>query len=197
MSVRCAKCGEELLGAVNRCWKCGQTFDRSPDIDGQPPIRVDWHAAPGETLEAVVLDESSPPPPAAAPGIPPKPGASVSPYAAPRPRAAPPSTSELVEAHRQSVMAMGGTVTALVLAVFSLILSFFRFEAAVIALIGLVMGVWGLYSPRRRWALAAMLLCALAMALGTYRGVRDLYIYIKDQQTIEYTAPSAEEQEEP
>lgn len=29
MSVVCSKCGEELMGAVNRCWKCGSTFART------------------------------------------------------------------------------------------------------------------------------------------------------------------------
>jgi hypothetical protein len=204
MSVRCAKCGEELLGAVNRCWKCGQIFERRPDVDGQPPVRIDWEAAAGETLDAIVLEEPMPAsaaqlqqaPDPNAPAVavatpvrvaPPAP----SPYSIPRPVAPIPSTAEAVEARRNSLIAMGGTVTALVLGIFGLALSFFRFEGAVIALIGLIMGVWGLFSPKRKWALAAMLLCVLAMGLGTYRGARDLYIYIKDRQTIEpeYEAP--------
>src|SRR4051795_11818810 len=41
MAVRCSKCGEELLGAVNRCWKCGQTFALHPEMDGTPPVRTD------------------------------------------------------------------------------------------------------------------------------------------------------------
>src|SRR5512134_2728894 len=39
MAVRCSKCGEELLGPVNRCWKCGQTFATLPDSGGLPPVR--------------------------------------------------------------------------------------------------------------------------------------------------------------
>ncbi|MBA2117253.1 hypothetical protein [Bremerella alba] len=32
MSVVCSKCGEELIGAVNRCWKCGTPFIRSETV---------------------------------------------------------------------------------------------------------------------------------------------------------------------
>jgi len=32
MSVVCSKCGEELMGAVNRCWKCGTPFIRSETV---------------------------------------------------------------------------------------------------------------------------------------------------------------------
>ncbi|HND54025.1 MAG TPA: hypothetical protein PLV92_16555 [Pirellulaceae bacterium] len=44
MQVHCAKCGEEVMGAVNRCWKCHHSFGnrlaaqlppvRRPPIDG-------------------------------------------------------------------------------------------------------------------------------------------------------------------
>jgi hypothetical protein len=88
------------------------------------------------------------------------------------------STAERIDAKRKSLMAMGGTVGSLVLAIFSLALAAFRFEAALIAGIGLVMGIWGLYSPRRGLALIAMLLCWLGIGLGTYTGVRHLYLHI-------------------
>jgi hypothetical protein len=47
MAASCGKCGEELLGAVNRCWRCGHVFDGLPGEDGQPPVRHSaqtlWH----------------------------------------------------------------------------------------------------------------------------------------------------------
>jgi hypothetical protein len=55
MTVRCSKCGEELMGAVNRCWKCGQMFAQRPEIDGRPPVRSD--AIFDQPLEAVVLGD--------------------------------------------------------------------------------------------------------------------------------------------
>ena len=39
MPVICANCGEELLGAVNRCWRCGQHALSTPDAASVPPVR--------------------------------------------------------------------------------------------------------------------------------------------------------------
>lgn len=73
MSVICDKCGEELMGAVNRCWKCGTQFQR---IEGAPippirraPVLASYvlPAAPqietvgNEVYEAVVEEEDSQP----------------------------------------------------------------------------------------------------------------------------------------
>ena len=55
MAVRCAKCGEELLGAVNRCWKCGTMFAARPELDGRPPVRVEMPPAEA-MLNAEPLD---------------------------------------------------------------------------------------------------------------------------------------------
>jgi hypothetical protein len=55
MAVHCAKCGEELLGAVNRCWKCGQIFVRRPEMDGLPPVRMERPPEASEPLDAIVL----------------------------------------------------------------------------------------------------------------------------------------------
>jgi hypothetical protein len=101
-----------------------------------------------------------------------------------RPPPVPAAASEIVDARRHSLMAMGGTVASLVLGVFALIIAPFRFEAAVIAVIGLFMGIWGLYSPRRGLALAALLLCCLGIAIGTYTGMRALYFRIKQNQPV-------------
>src|SRR5207253_1590079 len=50
--AKCPKCGEALLGAVNRCWKCGETFTVPPD---KPPAAfADVH----QPMDAVVLDSS-------------------------------------------------------------------------------------------------------------------------------------------
>ena len=39
MSVHCAYCGEELMGAVNRCWRCGRRFAFAPTPESEPPVR--------------------------------------------------------------------------------------------------------------------------------------------------------------
>jgi hypothetical protein len=204
MAVHCAKCGEELLGAVNRCWKCGQVFARHPETDGLPPVRMERPPAAGEPLEAIVLDDAPAPAPGAtsqpaavaiaAPpttGFPPPVAPAV--QFIPKPIAPPPSTAQIVEARRKALVAMGGTVGALVLGIFALAIAPFRFEAAIVGLIGIGLGVWGLYSPRRNWAFVGVLICVLAIALGAYRGANDIYIYIKNRQTIEIEQPAEED----
>ncbi|PHS11488.1 MAG: hypothetical protein COA78_09645 [Blastopirellula sp.] len=37
MATICSKCGEQLLGSVNRCWKCGTEYQAEPESD-IPPI---------------------------------------------------------------------------------------------------------------------------------------------------------------
>ena len=37
MATICSKCGEQLLGSVNRCWKCGTEYQATPESD-IPPI---------------------------------------------------------------------------------------------------------------------------------------------------------------
>jgi hypothetical protein len=185
MAVRCSKCGEELLGAVNRCWKCGQMFALRPEIDGRPPVRTEPSSASEPPLEAIVLDSSN----HGIPFVPPKVFASPAyapamiPIAMPRfvhPRRA--STAELIDARRSSMMAMGGTVGSLVLGVFAAVLSIAFPPAAVIAVLGLAMGIWGLSSPRRNWALIGMLACCVAIGIGAYGGVKKLYIYVQSQR---------------
>jgi hypothetical protein len=38
MKARCENCGEELLGAVNRCWRCGASVASAVTVD-LPPVR--------------------------------------------------------------------------------------------------------------------------------------------------------------
>jgi hypothetical protein len=190
-AVHCSKCGEELLGAVNRCWKCGQMFALPPEMDGRPPVRTTPAANTGQPLEAIIVDELAVPT-----GSPFGPGgpAAVLPAAAPRmAQARVSSTAELIEARRAGLMAMGGTVTSLVLGLFSTILSVIWPPAAIVAVLGLVMGIWGLSSPRRNWALVGMLLCCLAIGLGTFGMARGIYRRIQDRRPIEESIlPAAE-----
>jgi hypothetical protein len=37
--VYCTHCGEELLGSVNRCWRCGREFVAEHNPENLPPIR--------------------------------------------------------------------------------------------------------------------------------------------------------------
>jgi len=189
MSVRCTRCGEELLGAVNRCWKCGQTFALRPEIDGRPPVRPDALAAPEQPLEAIVVEQDdsnvSPSLPVATVIAPTVQAVVLPPAAAaysyslpPAARRVPLSTADLIDARRASASAMGGTAGAFVLGTLGLAFGLFGFWGLAAAIPGLVMGIWGLYSPRRNLALAAMLLCCLAIGLSSYMGARLLYLQI-------------------
>ena len=195
MAVRCSKCGEELLGAVNRCWKCGQTFALHPEMDGTPPVRA----------QQPPMSQPSQQPAAQASGVGASPTATVPAPAAPvtpawTPQPLPPrraTTAEIIEARRTGQMAMGGTVASIVLGVLAAGFSLVWPPAAIIAVLGLCMGIWGLYSPRRNWALIGMLICCLAIGIGMYGGARALYVYVQSQRptTIEYQPdPSDTEQ---
>jgi hypothetical protein len=232
MTVRCAHCGEELLGAVNRCWKCGQQFVARPTIDGLPPVRIETPAAAAvvstagsEPLEARVLDDlpsaaltettvlvigdrppaatQEAPPAGALPTAiavsesppqsifppPPNPLSTPSPYK-------PPLTFPAMHRYvppRPNIAALGGAYSALLLGIFALCLAPFRWEAAIVAFVGLLAGIWGIYSPRRGWALVGMLLCALAMGWGTFTGVRALWLYMNRYAPIVEETPEEDE----
>ena len=198
MAVRCSKCGEELLGPVNRCWKCGQTFATLPDAGGLPPVR---HEPAAST--SVVIAERAPaslpaseagdePPVAAQPvdtiatprirtGSPFAAGSAVkmvSPAVRPslpnRPK--PPATAQLI----RDQVAVAGAIGSLVLGGFAVAVSWMQNPTAVIggaliAVFGMAMGIWGLHSKRRGWALFGLLICVVAIALATYSGAMILY----------------------
>jgi hypothetical protein len=172
MTVYCSKCGEELLGAVNRCWKCGQKFALPPEKDGRPPVRVALAAQGGEPLAAVLVEAGS------ADGL-------SAPVALPRiVRPTTARTMDLLEARLAGQMALGGACASLVLGVLSAILAWLWPPAAIIAVLGLGLGIWGLSSPRRGWALVGMLLCCLAIGLGTYNLARRAYIAYQQNKPI-------------
>ena len=185
MTVRCARCGEELLGAVNRCWKCGQQFAALPTVDGLPPVRAEIVAAVAaaeptgpRVLEARVLEEASASQSAASePTAAPPVAVLVAPPPMPAHPLSTPRPQRVAVAQPTNVAAVGGAYAAFLLGIFALAISGFRYEGAIVAFVGLLAGVWGIYSPRRNWALVGMLLCAVAMGLGTYTGARQLYLH--------------------
>jgi hypothetical protein len=159
---------------VNRCWKCGQTFALHPDIDGRPPVRAESAAPLGQPLEAIVVEPTTP-------------LSSEAPLAVAAPRFNLPTrspTSDYIDARRASMMAMGGTVTSIVLGVFAALIALIWPPAAAIAVLGLAMGIWGLSSPKRNWALVGMLLCCLAIGIGTYGIMRSAYLYLQRNKPI-------------
>jgi len=95
------------------------------------------------------------------------------------------TTAELIDARRAGMMAMGGTVTSLFLGVFSAALAIFWPPAALVAVLGLAMGLWGLSSPRRNLALVGMLLCCLAIGIGAYGLARNISIAMQKNRPVQ------------
>ncbi len=81
---------------------------------------------------------------------------------------------------------MGGTVTSLVLGIFAATLAIFWPPVALVAVLGLAMGLWGLSSPRRNLALVGMLLCCLAIGIGAYGIARNISIAMQKNRAIQF-----------
>jgi DNA-directed RNA polymerase subunit RPC12/RpoP len=188
MSVHCAQCGEELLGAVNRCWRCGaKVLFQAGDTD-LPPIRrppVPTVASPApdrgdaEVVEAAFADAG---PADAAPlsGAAPEPGSAGVPG---RRRGSPFATSHLPPpAPRSGLRVLRwltpdfGAVAACVLGLLSLIACLVSgLVAAIAAGVGLLLGVWGLSARRRGPAIAGILLCCLGLLIGSFWTIAGWY----------------------
>lgn len=175
MAIRCSKCGEELLGAVNRCWRCGQAVVVAPQTPTLAVGSVPVAAGGEQAVEAVIVETAG--------------GRSVpNPYVMAGQRPAPrmTTTGELIDARRAQMMAMGGTVASLVLGIFGAILAMFWPPAALVAVLGLAMGIWGLSSSRRNLALVGMLLCCLAIGIGAYGMARNISIAMQKNRAIPF-----------
>ncbi len=212
MAVNCANCGEELLGAVNRCWRCGTELESRPGNTSLPPVRrapiphqvenapavvaeevENGDSADSEAVvEAALADEvvAEAPPPDESPGqivdnSPVVARRVGSPFAVPPAasgddpieRPPPPKTHYVVRQAKypRHLASVGGSIAALVLGIMSMIACFYTPGAVVTALIGLLMGIWGLYSTRRGPAIIGILLCCIAMAIGGFNGVVSVY----------------------
>ena len=91
---------------------------------------------------------------------------------------------------------MGGSVAALVLGIMSLGASFFTVGAAITAIVGIGMGIWGLYSNKRGLAFTGILLCCLALAVSGFNGAVQVYTQIYGRSP--FAAPlEGEEEEDP
>jgi len=178
MAVHCAKCGEELLGAVNRCWKCGREFEPQTGNQELPPIR---RAPPAES--------AGPPTTAEVVGV----GRIKksqrlkrgSPFAAPAhsssqsERGLRPERAPFTARPRRNAAPAVGAALSLVLGAISLLIAFtFPTGGLITAVAGVGTGCWGLYSERRGLATAGLVLSCLALAFAGFNTVVDLYTYV-------------------
>ncbi len=192
----CPHCNEELLGAVNRCWKCGaRVTEPEPVFDAEviEPVEeaeieqiADTATFTAVMVERLTAEELS----LAMAKEPPRRG---SPFAFDTKLSSPGSRSTYVSAgpyrreekegppasgqmgsrplqanYKQNQAAIGGVVAALVLGVISIFVLPMTVFGIIPALLGVLLGIYGLYSDRRAFAIIALLLCCLATAAGLY-----------------------------
>jgi len=175
MTAKCATCGEELLGAVNRCWRCGTRIETPPGDGGEPPVRrtpVMHVLAAGEATPAVIDAPADATAESDAPVMARRVGSpfaeSFTPTGAPAARVAAGTTVP------RSTSTNGG-VAALVLGVLSFALSFFTPFAIIVAVVSVALGIWGLYAERRGPAMIGILLGCLALAIGGFNEAVRIY----------------------
>lgn len=195
MAVRCAVCGEDLLGAVNRCWRCGSKMEARSGETDLPPVRQ--APPPAAMLPEILPDEEiaeatmavgpsadGPPnwgqpagPPGPAGVRPTTPRRTGSPFAASNRADAPVAgDAHRVQDRRRSTdrrdaAAGGSALASLGLGTLALICSWFTVGALFFALVGIPAGIWGLYSGRRNQAIVGLLLCCAALAISGFQAV--------------------------
>ncbi len=154
MAVICGHCGEELLGAVNRCWRCGHSFSAIPDQGGLPPVRRPPQKEDGDGPVAATLTEGE---------VTPTPRRSPdSPFMSPLKRTLRSSRNAIHECSSPSAVILGG---------FALLTSIWTLWSSVPAILGFLLGLLGLRSPRPLTAVLGLLLCCLALSGGLIRSI--------------------------
>jgi hypothetical protein len=219
MAVRCSKCGEELLGPVNRCWKCGQQFSAQAEVGGLPPVRYAPLELPSDVVLAEVAGEAAAtsasavanvPAPQSAPQSVPAPGNSIrtgSPFvrgavmqavatqAFPRKPLTPGASPRIPGPPGHDPVAVAGAIASIVMGLFALGLAWMKMPVAIaaaviVALVGFSLGIWGLYSKRRGWALFGILISCAAIGLATYTASILVYQSMREQEDIQQSDPT-------
>jgi hypothetical protein len=213
MTVRCAHCNEEMLGAVNRCWRCGHSLVANSQQSDLPPRRRNADllpasppsANPAMIAEAEVLDDEdemyeAQPVESAENGSVAVASRQAMQQNAPPQRIEPPvsvperaDTAYRHPAHHPTP-ATGGALGSLLLGIVSLIVAFFTWTALLLALGGLALGAWGVSSNRRGTALVGMLLCCIALLLGGFNGAVGIYETVYGRKPWEPAYPPGYEE---
>ncbi len=174
MSVRCSQCDEELFGAVNRCWRCGQRFAADLDSTKVPPVRrspIEDITDPGELVVAEVvqppsLDRSDG---ATTAG---NPVSTIPPVRAP-------ATDGSAQFERRDRLLGAFAIASLVLGLLSLWAGFYTAWALLPSLVGLVLGILALDSKRRGTAILGVGMCCVALAVSGFRAAVEVHTWYK------------------
>jgi hypothetical protein len=171
MAVQCAHCGEELLGSVNRCFRCGQTLVAHAGPTDLPPVRRPPIADPVDAPVAAILvsdqvdDESRNVPPMR----------TGSPFTSP-------STTlpHTLQARFQNLASVPGPRASSLapnlaggfsigLGVIACVISYAFWPGGVgIALAGIGFGLWSLASHKRLLGTSGLVLSVIGFAVAVY-----------------------------
>jgi hypothetical protein len=177
MSVKCAQCGEELLGAVNRCWRCG-TLLQSRDGNDAPPVIVTPRvvtAVQDGPLEAQILESPDPSEDVVRAG---------SPFAATTPTTTQPTKQPATfepprpAPNRDWNASTISSWVAVVVVIYGwVLLSFNSIIAFSLALVALALGIFGLWGRHRAASIVAMILCCFLIAFAGYHMFVDIFTW--------------------
>ena len=183
MAVQCANCGEELLGAVNCCWRCGHAFEARSGPTDLPPVRRAPPAKPlarvisaeGDQIGSVESAEDTDGVKTIRRGSPFADRGSAE-FSVPPAESAPVEAQTLAEPQKRSSGATTAGSLTFPIGGIALILAFvFPTGGIVVAAFGIAIGTWGLYSHRRGVALAGLMLCCASLAVAGFNTAVKLY----------------------
>jgi len=193
MAVQCAHCGEELLGSVNRCWRCGHSMIAHAGPADVPPVR---RAPISEPLDApvaalvmadAVISESMP-----------GPKRKGSPFATMQSNTAEVQSSPIrllapVVSRRAANIAptVAGSISILMGIIALAVAYLFSPGALVIALAGIGFGIWGLYSHKRVPGSIGLVVCCLALSISAFLLTIEIWQYMYGSNPFAAPVPPA------
>ena len=202
MATVCSACGEELIGNVNRCWRCGNVLVSAPVAGDTPavppndtkltePVPVAY-LIPEEPLQPPSVSESSSSETeiqeaGASPGsdevIVAQPVRTGSPF---RETASGVQTSVLddvvMPSYPDNVLRENLAVASVVVAIMSLLASLVTPWALIPSAVGLGLGVLGFQSERRRTAIVGVVLSIVAIFFGTWKTIDAVQAYYEQYE---------------
>jgi hypothetical protein len=181
LAVHCGNCGEELLGAVNRCWKCGTASPAdvsAPTTNATPTAET---ANADDPIWAEIIEENA--------DFQSTEHGMEAPIANEQTEAAGQPSYYLPNSgpprNRLAQSAIGGAIGSVVLGLIGLVGSFFSVASLVVSTVGFGLGLWGLISDKKALATVGLIICLVAILVGGYQGVRLLYDDWKEKQEEE------------
>lgn len=175
VKVFCAACREELMGVVNRCWKCGATFPPLAGPSDLPPVRrpppADLAAMPPGAAQASPMSGRSGSPFRPASPLQLATSAATTSAAADVASAGPAGSGKARWSGGELAVA-AGIVAGLAAAVVTLS---FPLGGLLLGGLGVTCGVLGMSSRRNGWGMGIVIGCCLLMGWNVLRILVEVY----------------------